>query len=80
MTVLEIVKKYLQDNKYDGLVLSDHECGCTIEDFAPCMDGPEQRCEAAYRSRESEHQKDEWGNKTDWMVPVSTYDNPNPRG
>ncbi len=36
MTVLEIVEKYLRDNGYDGLYNPDDECGCLINDLAPC--------------------------------------------
>ena len=32
--VLEIVKKYLEDNGYDGLYNDD--CGCCLDDLAPC--------------------------------------------
>lgn len=35
MTVLDIVKKYLRDNGFDGLAGDD--CGCALEDgIAPC--------------------------------------------
>ena len=36
MTVKEIVKKYLEDNGYDGLCTFD--CGCPIDDLIPCGD------------------------------------------
>ena len=37
MTVLEIVKEYLETHNYDGLVDGfDGECGCLKEDLAPC--------------------------------------------
>jgi hypothetical protein len=35
MTCLDIIKKYLTENGFDGLV-SDNECGCTIEDMPLC--------------------------------------------
>ena len=36
MTVLEIVKKYLEDNRIDGLCYTETECGCDVSDLAPC--------------------------------------------
>jgi len=48
ITVREIVKQWLKDNKYDGLVDYEIECGCTLEDFEPCGEiGSE--CTAAYK-------------------------------
>ena len=46
MNVIEIVKKYLIDNGYDGL---HHACGCGcgLDDLVPCGD-IEEKCEAAY--------------------------------
>jgi len=34
MTVEEIIKEYLTTNGYDGLCCED--CGCGIDDLAPC--------------------------------------------
>ena len=34
MNSAEIVKKYLEDNNYDGLCCS--ECGCLLDDLIPC--------------------------------------------
>ncbi len=34
LTVLEIIKDYLKKNGYDGLC--GEECGCGIDDLAPC--------------------------------------------
>lgn len=48
MDVHEIIKKYLIDNKYDGLCCE--ECGCEISDLFPC--GGEfhvDLCEAGYK-------------------------------
>ena len=33
-TAIEIVKKYLIENKCDGLFSDD--CGCRVDDLAPC--------------------------------------------
>lgn len=48
MTIEEIVKKYLADNGYDGLVMEDGECGCTLDDFQPCGEDF-GGCEPAYK-------------------------------
>jgi hypothetical protein len=47
MTVSEIIKKYLLDNGFDGLV-SDVECGCPIDDLAQC-ESEIMDCIPAYR-------------------------------
>lgn len=31
-----IIKNYLVENGYDGLVDPDHECACLVADLAPC--------------------------------------------
>ncbi len=49
MTVIEIVKKHLVDNGYDGLVEDDANCGCDIESLAPC-DQIGENCVAGYKS------------------------------
>ena len=36
MKAIDIVKKYLKENGYDGLCHPDYECGCDIKDLAPC--------------------------------------------
>jgi len=47
MNVHEIVKKYLVENGYDGLVDEESECGCLITDLAPCQE-IQGICKAAY--------------------------------
>ena len=48
MTVLEIVKKSLVENGYDGLFNDEADCACTPDDLAPCGDlYPD--CQAGYR-------------------------------
>jgi len=47
-TVLDIIKSYLRDNGFDGLCEPDTECGCGLDDLAPC-DGIIQDCIPAYR-------------------------------
>jgi len=47
MTVLEIVKKYLQDNGYDGLY--GDECACCVDDLIPC-DADFSDCKPGYKN------------------------------
>lgn len=35
-TVLQIVVEYLQERRYDGLCNAEQECGCGMDDLAPC--------------------------------------------
>jgi hypothetical protein len=47
MTVLEIVRLHVQRQGLDGLCNGD--CGCGLEDFAPCGDGLHADCVMARR-------------------------------
>lgn len=47
ITVKEIVKKYLEDNGYDGL-FSEYECGCLNDDLILCQDDC-LNCKPGYR-------------------------------
>lgn len=47
MKVAEIVRKYLEENNYDGLV-QDGDCGCCLKEFMPCGE-MQDTCEAAYK-------------------------------
>ena len=38
MTVREIIKKYLEDNGFDGLCNINVECGCRLDDLCPCQE------------------------------------------
>ena len=38
MDVESIIKEYLINNNFDGLLCVDHPCGCTIDNIAPCDD------------------------------------------
>jgi hypothetical protein len=49
MTIKEIVKKYLEDNSYDGLYNDDWDCACDVKDLMPCYDRSYQ-CSAGYRA------------------------------
>lgn len=36
MNTSDLIKEALADRGYDGLYNPDTECGCTLDDFAPC--------------------------------------------
>ena len=46
MIVAQIVRKYLEENGYDGLC--GDSCGCGLDDFMPC-DADCTDCEPAYK-------------------------------
>lgn len=63
MTVQEIVKKYLEENGYDGLC--DDECGCFIDDLNPCGSCMFD-CQAGYKKKRN----------GSWIIhPVKDEDN-----
>jgi hypothetical protein len=48
MDVIDIIREYLEKNGYDGLYNSDLECGCEVDDLAPC-DNVGHDCAAGYK-------------------------------
>jgi len=69
MTVKEIVKKYLEDNGYDGLCCP--YCGCEINDLMPC-DSVSGECEVAHKEKPTEDNYEDYDpeDNPDWvMVP-----------
>jgi hypothetical protein len=48
MYVRELLKKFLEENGYDGLFSTNIPCGCLIDDFIPC-DGEILDCHAGYK-------------------------------
>ena len=48
MTAKEILAEGLRGNGLDGLFCEDAECGCLLDDLAPCGDDC-TRCEAGHR-------------------------------
>ena len=60
--VYEIVKEYLVENGYDGLVTDG--CGCSLDDLAPCMDdgcGDFLECRPGYKV-------DDMTGEEDWIM------------
>lgn len=47
-TVIKIVEEHLRANGYSGLVQPDSECGCEVDDLAPCA-GDFGSCKAGYK-------------------------------
>ncbi len=64
MTVLEIVRKWIEDNGRDGLVNGDAECGCRLDDLEPCSE-MSSRCEPAYKRDARPGDDPDWG---DWVM------------
>ena len=59
MNIGEITIKFLTDHKYDGLCNSDYECGCGVDDFAPCGDSF-RNCKPAYKMKDTSQQSGEY--------------------
>ena len=56
-TTIEIIKQYLIDNDYDGLVSEHADCGCVTNDLQPCgMDFATCRPGYKYADPENEFQ------------------------
>lgn len=49
MEVKDIVKKYLEDSGFDGLVHGFDDCGCYNDDLMPCRLEISDDCEPAYK-------------------------------
>lgn len=67
MTVKEIVKKYLEDNGYDGLYGSG--CGCEISDLMPCNEYVIE-CQAGYKVKPTKDNYEEYNESDDpdWII------------
>lgn len=48
MTVKDIVKKYLEENDFDGLYSPNGFCACRLEDLMPCFREGCVDCEPGY--------------------------------
>ena len=68
MNIQDIVKKYLEENGYDGLYDPDNPCGCSKDDLFPCAYGNfPYKCKPGYRYKLDE---DEWGPDIEGFGPV----------
>lgn len=69
MLITEILKNWLVENNYDGLVNLDLECACTVQDLAPCMEISTE-CETA--------QNDPSRFLPNWGCGLKPYEHSNP--
>lgn len=72
MKVKEIVKKFLEDNGYDGL--TSGECGCKVEDLMPCdgcMGCGQEDCQAGHLT-DCNPETCPADGKCDWHIEVKT--------
>jgi hypothetical protein len=46
---MDIVRQYLRREKYDGLCDPDNQCGCLVDDLAPCCPGEIGGCRPGYK-------------------------------
>lgn len=69
LTVREIVEKYLEENKYDGLCNCDSECGCCLDDLMPCEEGINE-CQAGYKIMVTEKNQEDFYDAEvgDWVI------------
>jgi len=54
LTVMEIVRRWLLEHRHDGLyfVNGGEECGCGIDDLAPCGEPFPRDCVAAVKGQD----------------------------
>jgi len=50
-TVIELVKKHMEDNGFEGLLQEDGECACKLDDLVPCDQNP-MYCKFGYVTRD----------------------------
>ena len=78
MNVSSIIKKYLKDNGFDGLVNCDADCGCLLDDLFPC-DYPTKGCEAAYNEGPVGSYDFFMVHHSKWSRPIPFYSPTHPR-
>ncbi|GAH92514.1 unnamed protein product [marine sediment metagenome] len=55
--VIQIIDKYLRKNGFDGLY--NDECGCELDDLAPCESMPNE-CKPGYKTKTPDGDEEEW--------------------
>lgn len=72
MTIIEIVKQYLEANGFDGLVQPDAECGCDLSDLQPCSENFAE-CRPAYKHPDPTGEGD-WvmHERNDWVPNLNS--------
>jgi len=65
--VIKIVKQWLTEHGYDGLVNPDAECGCSIDEICPWTDNHWGDCEPAYKVPADADFKANWGEDCEEM-------------
>jgi len=73
MAIRDIIKQWLKDNGYDGLVDEPGECGCTLDDFMPCCEGWMLDCEPGYKRPCPGEDKCEY-NCGGWHIATEKYE------
>lgn len=68
MTVLEIIRDYLEENDFDGLAGDD--CGCSIDDLVPCCCEFED-CKPAYKAIAIESDTDYCSAEVDDVIYIT---------
>lgn len=51
MDCIQIIVRWLREHDFDGLCEPETECGCGLDDFAPCGAGPYPYCKPAKKRR-----------------------------
>jgi len=62
MTARQIIHQFLKSNLFDGLYNADDQCGCRIDDLAPCNEFC-LNCEPGYIKFSTDSQMD-----TGWII------------
>lgn len=65
MEVVDLVLSHLTKNDFDGLVNIDNECGCGIDDLAPC-DSNCMNCKPAIEVEPPSEDYDRYFATKDW--------------
>lgn len=70
MTVKAIVRQYLSDHGFEGLVADMGECSCELDDLMPCECTGVDRCEPGYKIP-CPGDECEYGGDCDWHISIN---------